>query len=202
MPGDAIARSRMGRRSKAGGPRTAGNNARLGAHGDRVRMSRSCGSRPTSGASGFSVCHAGSRDRAAALLGQRSRSDLFVRGGRRPRRMAGRSSSPSGTSPAGSRAAPSTPSPPRPPGEPAADRACACRATTRRSIWTTCTLESDDEAAALLASEAAGWPRARPPRFQDQGRARRALDAPRGRHAPRHRRHPRRPRRRRAETRP
>jgi len=59
-------------------PRAAGSNARLGAHGDRVRVPL-LRITTRSEASGFSVCHAG-RDRAAALLG-RSLGDLFTEQG-------------------------------------------------------------------------------------------------------------------------
>jgi len=58
-------------------PRVAGSNARLGEHGDHVRVPLA---RVTThnGASGFGVCRAG-RERAAELLG-RSLSDLFAEG--------------------------------------------------------------------------------------------------------------------------
>ena len=59
-------------------PRAAGSNARLGAHGDRVRVPL-LQITTQNGASGFSVCHAGP-DRAPALLG-RSLSDLFTESG-------------------------------------------------------------------------------------------------------------------------
>ncbi len=59
-------------------PRVAGSNARLGEHGDRVRVPLL---RLTTqdGASGFGVCRAG-RERGSELLG-RSVSDLFAGGG-------------------------------------------------------------------------------------------------------------------------
>jgi L-rhamnonate dehydratase len=59
-------------------PRLAGSNARLGEHGDRVRVPLA---RITTrgGASGFGVCRAG-RERAAEMLGRRL-SDLFAEGG-------------------------------------------------------------------------------------------------------------------------
>ncbi len=59
-------------------PRAAGSNARLGAHGDRVRVPL-LRITTQSGASGFSVCHAGP-ERASVLLG-RSLSDLFTESG-------------------------------------------------------------------------------------------------------------------------
>jgi len=59
-------------------PRAAGSNARLGAHGDRVRVPL-LRITTRSGASGFSVCHAGP-ERASALLG-RSLADLFTEAG-------------------------------------------------------------------------------------------------------------------------
>ena len=59
-------------------PRAAGSNARLGAHGDRVRVPL-LRITTQSGASGFSICHAGP-ERASVLLG-RSLSDLFTESG-------------------------------------------------------------------------------------------------------------------------
>ena len=59
-------------------PRIAGSNARLGEHGDRVQVPLA---RLTTqdGASGFGICRAG-RERASELLG-RSLSGLFAEGG-------------------------------------------------------------------------------------------------------------------------
>ncbi len=76
MTGDAVVAVEWG--CLAGRrPRVAGSNARLGEHGDHVRVPLAR-VRTHNGASGFGVCRAG-RKRAAELLG-RSLSDLLAEG--------------------------------------------------------------------------------------------------------------------------